>query len=296
MKKQKINLITKELSRIANSLEKTNSKKNNKANFNLNSAFVWETPSLSFRPVKNINSIEIELLKGIDSQKDILMKNTESFSKGFHGNNVLLWGAKGTGKSSLVKSAFSKINFKNKFLKLIEIHREDLESLPKLLHKLVESKFRFIIFCDDLSFNEKDTSFKSLKAVLEGGIEGKPENVLFYATSNRRHLMPRTMNENIEHNSINPSENLNENVSLSDRFGVWIGFHNLSQETYLEIIDNYVNYFELNNSKIDIHKSALSWSVQRGARSGRVAWQYIVFLASQLEIKLSFKKQNNFQG
>ena len=288
MKKQKINLIVNELSRIANSLDKNKHNRKSKTNFSSSSAYTWDYPSLSLRPVKNFNSIYIELLKGIDNQIETLLQNTESFSRGFQGNNILLWGAKGTGKSSLVKSAFSKINQKNKSLKLIEINREDIKSLPQLLLKLVNKNYRFIIFCDDLSFNEKDMSFKSLKTVLEGGIEGKPENVLFYATSNRRHLMPRTMNENIEKSSINPSESLNENVSLSDRFGIWIGFHNLSQETYLEIVDSYVNYFDLKNSSIDIHKSALSWSMQRGARSGRVAWQYIIFLASKLEKKITY--------
>ena len=271
-----------ELTRIADAL---NNKIVPKENVILDKnliAFIWEPSNHFLRPVNNINAMELDLLKGIDQQSETLFLNTLRFSKGHSANNALLWGARGTGKSSLVKSIHKKIS-KNNLLTLVEIHREDLETLPNLLLILSKIKRQFIIFCDDLSFDLQDTSFKSLKAVLEGGIEGKPKNVLFYATSNRRHLMSRDMIENQLSSSISPSESINENVSLSDRFGLWLGFHNINQKIYLEIIDNYVIKYELYDKNLNIHEEALAWTVQRGSRSGRVAWQYILDLAGRLK-------------
>ncbi len=255
-------------------------------------AFVWQAQTSCLSPVAKVNRVDISLLKGIDRLRDILVDNTRRFAAGLPANNTLLWGARGMGKSSLVKAAHHLINeeissdAENSALKLIEIHREDIEALPALLGSLRDSPFRFIVFCDDLSFDNDDTSYKSLKAVLEGGIEGRPGNVLFYATSNRRHLMPRDMMENERSTAINPSEAVEEKVSLSDRFGLWIGFHNCSQEEYLEMVRAYAGYFDLTMSDDELRRDALEWSTTRGARSGRVAWQFIQDLAGRLGVNL----------
>ena len=246
-------------------------------------AFVWHAEDRRLAAVANVNRVEIFLLKGIDDQMDLLLDNTRRFADGLPANNALLWGARGTGKSSLVKAVHAKIAAdKPGSLALVEIHREDIPSLPKLLSILRQTERRCLLFCDDLSFEGSDASFKSLKAVLEGGIEGRPANVLFYATSNRRHLMPRDMIENERSTAINPSEAVEEKVSLSDRFGLWLGFHNSDQETYFAIVEGYAKHFGLDDPALDLTAEANEWAVTRGARSGRVAWQYIQDLAGRL--------------
>ncbi len=246
-------------------------------------AFVWHADGQWLEAIAKVNRVDILLLKGIDGQIDLLVANTQRFADGLPANNALLWGARGTGKSSLVKAAHAKVNADTPgALALIEIHREDIPSLPKLLTLLRDSKRRCLLFCDDLSFEGSDDTFKSLKAVLEGGIEGRPDNVLFYATSNRRHLMPRDMIENERSTAINPAEAVEEKVSLSDRFGLWLGFHNCDQDTYFAIVEGYADHFGLMDSNIDIRAKAVEWSMTRGSRSGRVAWQFIQDLAGRL--------------
>ncbi|MTI15868.1 ATP-binding protein [Rhodobacteraceae bacterium RKSG542] len=255
-------------------------------------AFIWQPMPLGLQPVTNVNRIDISLLCGVDRSKKLLFENTVRFAKGFPANNALLWGARGMGKSSLVKSTHAAINedldgYAVKTpLKLIEIHREDIASLPDLMAQLRQEPYRFLIFCDDLSFDGDDTTYKSLKAALDGGIEGRPENVLFYATSNRRHLLPRDMMENERSSAIHPSEAIEEKVSLSDRFGLWLGFHKCSQDEYLDMIKGYVTHFNLKVNEEELRRQALEWSTTRGARSGRVAWQFIQDLAGRLETKL----------
>jgi len=251
-------------------------------------AFIWHADGGFLEPVPDVNRVDIGLLRGIDRVRDILMENTERFAAGLPANNVLLWGARGTGKSALVKAAHAAVNAKKPgALALIEIHREDIPSLPQLLSLLRGSKRRCLLFCDDLSFEKQDTSYKSLKAVLEGGIEGRPGNVVLYATSNRRHLMPRDMIENERSTAINPAEAVEESVSLSDRFGLWLGFHNVDQDTYNAIIAGYAKHYGLKIPEDRLKAEASEWSITRGARSGRVAWQYIQDLAGRLGKKLS---------
>lgn len=252
-------------------------------------AFIWQADSGQFVPVREINRVTISLLQGIDDARDKLLENTKRFADGLPANNSLLWGARGTGKSSLVKAVHGAIAEQlvtelksDTRLKLIEIHREEIASLPHCLQHLRTSPHRFIVFCDDLSFDRDDTSYKSLKAVLEGGIEGRPRNVIFYATSNRRHLMPRDMMENERATAINPSEAVEEMVSLSDRFGLWLGFHAIDQETYLAMVRTYRDHFGLKISDVELERQALEWSLTRGARSGRVAWQFIQDVAGRL--------------
>ncbi len=238
--------------------------------------FVW-SPARSFlQPVSRPNRVKLELIHGVDHVRDILFENTKRFAEGFPANNVLLWGARGMGKSSLVKAVHARLCEDPAFkLKLVEIHREDINTLPALMEILRTSPVRVILYCDDLSFDHDDTSYKSLKAALDGGIEGRPDNVIFYATSNRRHLLPRNMIENEQSTAINPSEAVEEKVSLSDRFGLWLGFHKCSQEDYLGMIDGYAAHFALEGSREDLHHRALEWATTRGARSGRVAWQFV---------------------
>ncbi len=238
--------------------------------------FVW-SPARSFlQPVSRPNRVKLELIHGVDHVRDILFENTKRFADGFPANNVLLWGARGMGKSSLVKAVHARLCENPDFkLKLVEIHREDINTLPALMEILREAPVRVILYCDDLSFDHDDTSYKSLKAALDGGIEGRPDNVIFYATSNRRHLLPRNMIENEQSTAINPSEAVEEKVSLSDRFGLWLGFHKCSQEDYLGMIDGYATHFALEGSRQDLHHRALEWATTRGARSGRVAWQFV---------------------
>jgi len=242
--------------------------------------------------VPRVNRVEMSLLKGVDRMRDVLVENTERFAKGLPANNALLWGARGMGKSSLVKAAHAAVNAefaaasKRGPLKLVEIHREDIETLPALMALTRNSEYRFIVFCDDLSFDTDDTTYKSLKAVLEGGIEGRPENVIFYATSNRRHLMSRDMMENERSTAINPGETVEEKVSLSDRFGLWLGFHRCSQDEYLAMVDGYVAHYKIPIRADELRREALEWATTRGSRSGRVAWQFIQDLAGRLRVPL----------
>jgi predicted AAA+ superfamily ATPase len=254
-------------------------------------AFVWH-PDGRLSPVPRVSRVEMGLLKGIDRMRDILIENTERFADGLPANNALLWGARGMGKSSLVKAAHASINLDRKpadKLKLIEIHREDIESLPGLMDLLRRSDFRFIVFCDDLSFDGNDASYKSLKAVLEGGIEGRPDNVILYATSNRRHLLAREMIENERSTAINPGEAVEEKVSLSDRFGLWLGFHRCSQDEYLAMVRGYCGHYGIRIADEELEREALEWSTTRGSRSGRVAWQFTQELAGRLGVRLSGK-------
>ncbi|MET4259966.1 putative AAA+ superfamily ATPase [Bradyrhizobium sp. S3.12.5] len=254
-------------------------------------AYVWH-PDGRLAAVPRVSRVELFLLRGVDRVRDILMENTERFANGLPANNALLWGARGMGKSSLVKAAHASINADRKpadKLKLIEIHREDIESLPALMEQLRASSFRFIVFCDDLSFDGNDASYKSLKAVLEGGIEGRPENVILYATSNRRHLLAREMIENERSTAINPGEAVEEKVSLSDRFGLWLGFHRCSQDEYLAMVRGYCGHFGVKVDDEALEREALEWSTTRGSRSGRVAWQFVQELAGRLGVKLATK-------
>ena len=251
-------------------------------------AYVWHPESDRLLPVAKVNRVDVALLQGIDLQREQLLANTQRFADGLPANNALLWGARGAGKSSLVKAIHAAVN-KDKAppLVLIELHREDIPTLPRLLGHLRSLERRFVLFCDDLSFDGQDAAYKSLKAVLEGGIEGRPENVLFYATSNRRHLMPRDMIENERSTAINPSEAVEEKVSLSDRFGLWLGFHSCDQETYFAMIRGYVDAFDLPIDEDGWRPLAVEWTMTRGSRSGRVAWQFIQDLAGRLGKPLS---------
>lgn len=247
--------------------------------------FVWAPARLHLQPVKRPNRVALGLIRGVDHVRDILHENTLRFAEGFAANNVLLWGARGMGKSSLVKAVHADIIKTNGIaLKLVEVHREDISTLPALLEIIKDAPYRIVVFCDDLSFDHDDTAYKSLKAALDGGVEGRPDNVLFYATSNRRHLLPRHMMENEQSTAINPSEAVEEKVSLSDRFGLWLGFHKCSQDDYLTMIDGYAAHFALPLPREQLHHEALEWATTRGGRSGRVAWQYTQDLAGRLRI------------
>jgi hypothetical protein len=238
--------------------------------------------------VAHVNRLPLSLLKGIDRVRDILLENTRRFALGFPANNALLWGARGMGKSALIKAVHGAVAAEVwGALAIVEIHREDIESLPELMRILRTSTRRVVMFCDDLSFDGNDASYKSLKAILEGGLEGRPSNVVFYATSNRRHLMPREMMENERSTAINPSEAVEEKVSLSDRFGLWLGFHNCTQDDYLAMVEGYVAHFALKADSTETRAAALEWAATRGARSGRVAWQFIQDLAGRLGATLT---------
>ncbi|ABD88326.1 ATP-binding protein [Rhodopseudomonas palustris] len=254
-------------------------------------AFIWH-PEGRLAPVPRVSRVDLELLQGIERMRDILIENTERFAAGLPANNALLWGARGMGKSSLVKAAHASVNAKPEvagLLKLIEIHREDIESLPALMTILRASQFRFIVFCDDLSFDGNDASYKSLKAVLEGGIEGRPDNVILYATSNRRHLLAREMVENERSTAINPGEAVEEKVSLSDRFGLWLGFHKCSQDEFLAMVRGYCAHFGIALDDTELQREALEWATTRGSRSGRVAWQFTQDLAGRLGLRTAMK-------
>lgn len=279
--------LTSVLNRLALALERVAPPAPVSPDFDQATAFVWHAVELGFTPVPKVSRVPLGLLKGIERQRDTLMANTERFAQGLPANNALLWGARGMGKSSIIKAIHGNLSKKagegTVPLKLVEIHREDISSLPQCLSHLARSSYRFIVFCDDLSFDDDDTSYKSLKAVLEGGIEGRPENVLFYATSNRRHLLSRDMMENEHSSAINPSDTVNEKVSLSDRFGLWIGFHNCSQGEYLTMVEGYAEHFGLDVPADQLKRQALEWATTRGSRSGRVAWQFIQDLGGRLE-------------
>ena len=275
--------LTPLLHRIADALERLAPPASSMSDINGADAFVWHAEREWLEPVPAVNRVELGLLRGIDRVRDILLQNTERFAEGLPANNVLLWGARGTGKSALVKATHAAINERRPHaLALVEIHREDIPSLPRLLSFLRGNKRRFLLFCDDLSFDQQDASYKSLKAVLEGGIEGRPGNVALYATSNRRHLMPRDMIENERSTAINPGEAVEERVSLSDRFGLWLGFHSVDQETYHAIVRGYAERYGLDLPLEQLKAEANEWSITRGSRSGRVAWQFIQDLAGRL--------------
>jgi predicted AAA+ superfamily ATPase len=278
---------TDQLRRIAEALERLAPAARAATDLNAADAFVWSADADRPVPVAKVSRVAIELLKGIDHVRDILLDNTRLFADGLPANNALLWGARGMGKSSLVKAVHARVNADRGAapadrLALVEIHRDDIGSLPRLLEVLRESDRRVLLFCDDLTFDGADTSYKSLKAVLEGGIEGRPDNVVLYATSNRRHLMPRDMIENERSTAINPSEAVEEKVSLSDRFGLWLGFHACDQATYLAMIAGYAEAYGLDLAPEELRARAIEWSVTRGGRSGRVAWQFTQHLAGRL--------------
>jgi predicted AAA+ superfamily ATPase len=284
--------VTDLLGRIAGALERLAPPAAEAIDTSAADAFVWHPAQRRLGPVPKVNRVEIGLLRGIDRVRDILHDNTERFAKGLPANNSLLWGARGMGKSSLVKAVHAAVNeeFAGKGgtlpVKLVEIHREDIETLPELMAIVRADPHRFIVFCDDLSFDADDTSYKSLKAVLEGGIEGRPENVVFYATSNRRHLLPRDMMENERSTAINPGEAVEEKVSLSDRFGLWLGFHRCSQDEYLEMVFAYIDHLGMVAEADEVRAEALEWATTRGARSGRTAWQYIQDLAGRRGVRI----------
>ena len=276
------------LYRIADALERLAPAAGMTNDLDAADAFIWHADREWLEPIPAVNRVALGLLRGIDRVRDILLDNTKRFAAGLPANNVLLWGARGTGKSALVKAVHAAINDdKPHALALIEIHREDIPSLPRLLSLVRVSPRRCLLFCDDLSFDQNDTSYKSLKAVLEGGIEGRPANVVLYATSNRRHLMPRDMIDNERSTAINPAEAVEEKVSLSDRFGLWLGFHNVDQETYQAIVRGYAKHFSLDMPEDQLKAEANEWSITRGSRSGRVAWQFIQDLAGRLGKPLS---------
>ena len=277
------------LERIADALERLAPPPLASPDFVSAEAFVWHPHGRRLAPVARVNRVDMSLLKGIDRVRDLLVENTERFARGLPANNALLWGARGMGKSSLVKAAHAAVGaaHPNAGLRLIEIHREDIESLPELMAMLRPARQRFIVFCDDLSFDAEDTSYKSLKTMLEGGIEGRPDNVIFYATSNRRHLLAREMVENERSTAINPGEAVEEKVSLSDRFGLWLGFHRCSQDEYLAMVEGYVSRYRIPLVGDELRREALEWATTRGARSGRVAWQYVQDLAGRLGVALS---------
>jgi len=277
------------INRIAEALERLAPKPPEAPDFRAADAFVWRAADETAQPVAKVNRVDIALLKGVDRNRDTLVENTTRFAKGLPANNALLWGARGMGKSSLVKAAHAAVNAARgeaRPLKLIEIHREDIESLPALMTRLRSDPHRFLVFCDDLSFDGGDASYKSLKAALEGGVEGRPENVLFYATSNRRHLLPRDMMDNERSTAINPGEAVEEKVSLSDRFGLWLGFHKCSQDEYLDMVRGYCAAFHLSAPAEEIERDALEWATTRGSRSGRTAWQFVQDLAGRLGVRI----------
>jgi len=283
--------------RIANALERLAPPHPRPPDFTIADAYIWYPSGRTLGPVPRVNRVDMSLLKGIDRMRDILVENTERFARGLPANNALLWGARGMGKSSLVKAAHAAVNAGASaalgadagLLKLVEIHREDIESLPDLMTLLRGAPYRFLVFCDDLSFDAQDTSYKSLKAVLEGGIEGRPDNVILYATSNRRHLLSRDMIENERGSAINPGEAVEEKVSLSDRFGLWLGFHRCSQDEFLAMVEGYVDYYGVPVDAATLRREALEWATTRGSRSGRVAWQYVQDVAGRLGVRLTEK-------
>ena len=276
------------LKRIAEALERISPTPPPAPNLKNADAFIWSDTPPGLVAVAKVNRVDIALLQGVDNARDTALENTRRFARGLPANNALLWGARGMGKSSLVKAVHKTVSGEcNGLLKIVEIHREDIETLPALMALVRKNtKYRFIIFCDDLSFDADDTSYKSLKAALDGGLEGRPSNAIFYATSNRRHLLPRDMIENETSTAINPSEAVQEKVSLSDRFGLWLGFHHCSQDEFFAMVDGYATHYKLKIKTDALHAAAIEWSVTRGARSGRVAWQLIQELAGKLGQKL----------
>lgn len=281
-------LLLNEIRRLTDAVERLAGPAPAKNDWSAADCFVWSAENKSLQPVPRPNRIALQLIRGVDHVRDILHENTLRFAEGFPANNVLLWGARGMGKSSLVKAVHEDVrNATGVSLKLVEVHREDISTLPALMSLMKDQDHRIIVFCDDLSFDHDDTAYKSLKAALDGGIEGRPDNVLFYATSNRRHLLPRNMMENEQSTAINPGEAVEEKVSLSDRFGLWLGFHKCNQEDYLTMINSYAEHFKLGIDEETLRAEALEWATTRGGRSGRVAWQYIQDLAGRLRKPLT---------
>ena len=278
--------VTKLLSRMAEALERIAPSYQFPDNLDKAEGFIWEAQLRRLKIIEEIERLPLSCLQGVEPQKKQLLENSRAFAKGLKANNALLWGARGTGKSSLLKAVHGQLLSEGLDCAIVEVQREDIQDLPHIMQVLKHSKRRFILFCDDLAFEEKDSSYKSLKAVLEGGLSGRPENIVFYATSNRRHLMPREMIDNETGSAINPSEAIEEKISLSDRFGLWIGFHSVDQDTYLAIIESYVDFFELPVELEQVKSEALTWCIGRGHRSGRTAYQFIIKLAGTLGIKL----------
>ena len=274
------------LERIAAALERMAPAPLQTPDFDAADAFVWHVDPDRLEPVPDVKRVGMDLLVGIDRSRDTLLDNTRNFARGLPANNALLWGARGMGKSSLVKAVHAAVRAEGLPLKIVELQREDLPSVGRLLHHLRDSAARFILFCDDLSFSHDDQHYKSLKAVLDGGIEGRPDNVVFYATSNRRHLMPRDMIENERSSAINPSEAAEEKISLSDRFGLWLGFHACGQDDYLEMIRGYCDAHGLEIDDETLRAEAIEWQATRGGRSGRVAWQFFTDLAGRRGIAI----------
>lgn len=274
------------LGRIAAALERISPAPGEAPDFDAAQGFVWHVAPDRLDPVAEVSRLDVGLLVGIDRARDILIENTRQFARGYPANNALLWGARGMGKSSLVKAVHALVAAEVPGLKIVEMQREDLPTVSRLLHLLRRSDARFLLFCDDLSFAQDDQHYKSLKAMLDGGIEGRPANVLFYATSNRRHLMPRDMIENERSSAINPSEAVEEKVSLSDRFGLWLGFHPCDQDQYLAMIRGYCDAWGVQIDDATLRAEAIEWQATRGARSGRVAWQYFTDLAGRRGIRI----------
>jgi len=274
------------LTRIAAALERISPPAAAAPDFATADAFVWHVSPDRLAPVGSVNRVELGLLLGINRARDTLLENTLRFARGLPANNALLWGARGMGKSSLVKAVHAEVLRQGHALKIVEVQREDLPSIGRLLTLLRGADARFLLFCDDLSFSHDDQHYKSLKAVLDGGIEGRPDNVVFYATSNRRHLMPRDMIENERGSAINPSEAVEEKVSLSDRFGLWLGFHPCDQDEYLAMIRGYCDAHGLQIDDATLRAEAIEWQATRGSRSGRVAWQYFTDRAGRRGITL----------
>lgn len=279
--------MTDPLLRIAAALERLAPAPMPAPDFAAAEAFVWHTAPDRLEPVAKVSRVGLALLIGVDRSRDTLLENTRHFAAGLPANNALLWGARGMGKSSLVKAVHAQVRAEGHDLKIVELSREDLPSVQRLLSHLRAAPCRFVLFCDDLSFSHDDQHYKSLKAVLDGGIEGRPENVLFYATSNRRHLMPRDMIENERATAINPGEAVEEKVSLSDRFGLWLGFHPCSQDDYLDMIRGYCAAHGVSVPEERLHAEAIEWQATRGSRSGRVAWQFFCDLAAREGVPVS---------
>ncbi|EEB84605.1 ATP-binding protein [Roseobacter sp. GAI101] len=279
-------MIDDPMDRIAAALERISPPPLQAPDFDAAGAFVWHTGPDHLAPVHKVSKVDLELLIGVDRARDTLLANTTQFAAGLPANNALLWGARGMGKSSLVKAIHAHVHASHENLRIVELQREDLPSVGRLLGLLRDAPQRFILFCDDLSFGHDDAHYKSLKAVLDGGIEGRPDNVVLYATSNRRHLMPRDMIENERGSAINPAEAVEEKVSLSDRFGLWLGFHPCDQQQYLEMIRGYCDAHGVSIDDHTLHAEAIEWQATRGSRSGRVAWQYFVDLAGRQGVTL----------
>ena len=288
--KNELELLAPMLTRMAEALERIAPSYQFPDNLEDAQGYIWEAQLRKLQKIDEIERLPLSCLEGIEQQKQQLLENSRAFAKGLRANNALLWGARGTGKSSLLKAVHGALLSEGLDCAIVEVQREDIQDLPYIMQVLKQSNRRFILFCDDLAFEEADSSYKSLKAVLEGGLSGRPDNIVFYATSNRRHLMPRQMIDNERGSAINPSEAIEEKISLSDRFGLWIGFHSVDQETYLTMIETYVAFYKLPVELEQVKSEALTWCIGRGHRSGRTAYQFIIHLAGKLGITL---KPNN---